>query len=221
MSPNPAPPQAPQNIRNTVADFICPIDSIANSQQGYTRHEAEKIRAGRGDDHELMRLVMGCVGADGDDGVIQADREAAAAFLEHFQVHAWEKSVGNIRNGHGDLGYSVQSFARHRQQHAPPSPSGYERELDELRAKLRMVVSHATGGHSQDIDAGVNDICVRISANRNAIYQAGKDRSLEEAAKVARAVFDANPGDNDSSSGSRAAAAGIEAAILTLKDHAR
>lgn len=54
-------PQAPQYIRDTVADFICPADSVANYQQGYRRHEAEEIRTGRGDDHELMRLVMGCV----------------------------------------------------------------------------------------------------------------------------------------------------------------
>lgn len=135
-------PQAPQYIRDAVADFICPTDSIANYQQGYRRHEAEGIRAGRGDDHELMRLVMGCVGAVGDEGVIHADRDAAAAFLEHFQVHAWEKSVGNIRNGHGDLGYSVQAFRRHRQKHAPPSPSSYERGLEDARqVALGAVIS--------------------------------------------------------------------------------
>ena len=55
--------------------------------------------------------------------------------------------------------------------------------VDELRAKMRMIVSHATGGSFSDIDASVNDICVRITANRNHIYQAGKDAALAESSK--------------------------------------
>ena len=61
--------------------------------------------------------------------------------------------------------------------------SGLLDELDSLKHKLRMIVSHATGGSCQDIDLSVNDICVRISANRNVIYQAGKDAAHAKAGK--------------------------------------
>lgn len=53
--------------------------------------------------------------------------------------------------------------------------------VEQLRAKLRMIVSHATGGDSQDIDASINDICVRITETRNHVYQAGKERGKREA----------------------------------------
>jgi hypothetical protein len=48
-------------------------------------------------------------------------------------------------------------------------------DVERLRHKLRMIVSHATGGHSQDIDASINDICVRISENRNHVFAHGKE----------------------------------------------
>lgn len=49
---------------------------------------------------------------------------------------------------------------------------------DDLRHKLWMIISHATGGQLSnlgDVDRSTNDICVRISAFRSKLYQAGKD----------------------------------------------
>lgn len=51
-----------------------------------------------------------------------------------------------------------------------------------LRGKLRSVVSHATGGSSQDIDEGLNDICVRISRHRNDVWNTALEKGRTEAA---------------------------------------
>jgi hypothetical protein len=48
-----------------------------------------------------------------------------------------------------------------------------KREVDELKAKLKNVVSHATGGAVQDINLPLNELCVRITQRSNEIYQAG------------------------------------------------
>jgi hypothetical protein len=49
---------------------------------------------------------------------------------------------------------------------------------DTAANKLQMVISHATGGSCSDVSLSTNDICVQITANRNMIYQAGKDAAL-------------------------------------------
>lgn len=47
--------------------------------------------------------------------------------------------------------------------------------------KLRMIVSHASGGNLQyDPKMTVNDICVEISKHHNKVYQAGKDAVLRD-----------------------------------------
>lgn len=48
-------------------------------------------------------------------------------------------------------------------------------KAENLRHRLRMIVSHATGGQDMPEDASVNDICVEITRVRNTVYQAGKD----------------------------------------------
>jgi hypothetical protein len=58
-------------------------------------------------------------------------------------------------------------------------------DVEALRAKLRMIVSHATGGSSQDIDAYTNDICVRITENVNRIYAHGQEAALSTARETA------------------------------------
>lgn len=58
------------------------------------------------------------------------------------------------------------------------TPSSEGGKVAGLRQKLRMVVAHATGGDLNDIDLPINDLCVKISACRNHIYQAGKDAAL-------------------------------------------
>jgi len=55
------------------------------------------------------------------------------------------------------------------------------KELEEARAKMRMIVSHASGGWTQDIEQSTNDICVQISANRNTVYEAGIEKGRKEA----------------------------------------
>jgi hypothetical protein len=51
------------------------------------------------------------------------------------------------------------------------------RVVDEAEHKLRMVVSHASGGHLDlaERPLSLNDICVEISQHHNRIYQGGKD----------------------------------------------
>lgn len=51
--------------------------------------------------------------------------------------------------------------------------------VEDLRHRLMMIVSHATGGCSQDIDRSVNDICCDITRHRNAIYLTGKESALQ------------------------------------------
>lgn len=52
----------------------------------------------------------------------------------------------------------------------------------DVEHKLRMIVSHATGGSSQDIDASVNDICVAITRMRNKVWEGGRESAFREAA---------------------------------------
>jgi len=104
--------------------------------------------------------------------VTQPDREAAASRADRLGLPTIAKGM---RAGQYDGCENVQDFARHRLASTPsPVAAVPVGEVDELRHKLRMIVSHATGGASQDIDCSVNDICVAISANRNLVYQAGK-----------------------------------------------
>lgn len=102
--------------------------------------------------------------------VIQDDREAASKFYPY--CNSTEMITGAL-----DSDKLVQSFAAHRLH-----STDFERGLEH---KLRMIVSHATGGGSQDIDESTNDICVRISAMRSRLYLDGKARGLEAGAKMA------------------------------------
>lgn len=83
---------------------------------------------------------------------------------------------------------------------APVEPGA----VDDLRHRLKMIVSHATGGASQDIDASVNEICVRISQARNLVWEGGVEHGLKQVAspvepgadmveKVAAIIRDYNP----------------------------
>ncbi len=67
------------------------------------------------------------------------------------------------------------------------TPRPVEGEVDRLRHKLWMVACHATGGgipKIEGIDRSTNEICVQITASRNAIYQAGKDAALARPVKA-------------------------------------
>lgn len=79
--------------------------------------------------------------------VTQADRDAAAEMLERMNVHAWEKSVGHIRAGNADAGYSVQAFAKHRLASTrPSSPASVEVErLREACMKQNEVICQTLG----------------------------------------------------------------------------
>jgi len=67
------------------------------------------------------------------------------------------------------------------------SPMNAVREGEELRGKLRMIVSHATGGASQDIDASINDICVEITRRVNRVWEHAQEAEREACAKVVEA----------------------------------
>jgi hypothetical protein len=58
-------------------------------------------------------------------------------------------------------------------------------EKADLESKFRCVVSHATGGNFQDIDASLNEISVRISQFRTQLWgQAKQSGAKEERAKL-------------------------------------
>ena len=58
-------------------------------------------------------------------------------------------------------------------------------EKANLEGKFRCVVSHATGGNFQDIDASLNEISVRISQFRTQLWeQAKQSGAKEEKAKL-------------------------------------
>jgi UDP-N-acetylglucosamine transferase subunit ALG13 len=62
-------------------------------------------------------------------------------------------------------------------------------EVDELRQKLRMIISHASGGHLSnpgDIDRSVNDICVEISRHHNHIWEHAQEVARATLAKVTK-----------------------------------
>ena len=65
-------------------------------------------------------------------------------------------------------------------------------DVEQLRHKLRMIVSHATGGMSQDIDASVNDICVEISRSKNEVWKHAQEVALRDA-KADDVVGDERP----------------------------
>ena len=113
--------------------------------------------------------------------VTQADRDAAADTLFHVDGDPF---VAHIRDGMEDDSYLVQAFARHRLSHSTPGDAEV-REAGDLKHKLWMIISHATGGelsNEADVDRSTNDICVRISAFRNKLYQAGKDAAASSLA---------------------------------------
>lgn len=75
-------------------------------------------------------------------------------------------------------------------------PHPAEAELAKLRTKMRMIVSHATGGATSDIDLPTNEIAVRITRKVNIVWEAGiakseaqlveaRNAALEEAAVIA------------------------------------
>lgn len=54
---------------------------------------------------------------------------------------------------------------------------------ERAEADRRMIVSHATMGGTDGQEMGLNEICVRITAVRNEIYQEGKARAALPEAK--------------------------------------
>lgn len=66
-------------------------------------------------------------------------------------------------------------------------------EIEELRQKLRMIISHASGGalhKTEDLNRSVNDICVEISRHKNDIYAQGKEIGFKAGFTHPRAVKD-------------------------------
>lgn len=54
--------------------------------------------------------------------------------------------------------------------------------IEALQAKMRMIISHASGGHlskPEDIDRSTNDICVEISRHHNRIWEQAPSLSKE------------------------------------------
>lgn len=52
------------------------------------------------------------------------------------------------------------------------------KEYQELRQKLRMIISHASGGRLskvEDLDRSTNDICVEISKHHNRIWEHARE----------------------------------------------
>jgi hypothetical protein len=54
-------------------------------------------------------------------------------------------------------------------------------EVEALRHKLLMIVSHASGGSLQDIDLSTNDISVEISRHVSRVYEEGKKTGATKA----------------------------------------
>jgi UDP-N-acetylglucosamine transferase subunit ALG13 len=77
-------------------------------------------------------------------------------------------------------------------------------EVEDLRGKLRMIISHASGGSLSkpaDVDRSINDICVEISRHKNEIWDQAQKSALakartlsipsdQEVEKVARAIYE-------------------------------
>jgi UDP-N-acetylglucosamine transferase subunit ALG13 len=64
-------------------------------------------------------------------------------------------------------------------------------EVEQLRAKMRMIISHASGGHlskPEDIDRPTNDIAVEISRHNNRIWEHAQEAALRDAATNSEAV---------------------------------
>lgn len=60
---------------------------------------------------------------------------------------------------------------------AIPKTTTYN-EIENLKHKLRMIISHASGGHLSkptDLNRSVNDICVEISRHHNRIWQHARE----------------------------------------------
>jgi hypothetical protein len=57
--------------------------------------------------------------------------------------------------------------------------------VESLRQKLRMIISHASGGHlsePEDVDRSTNDIAVEISRHNNRIWEHAQEAALRDAA---------------------------------------
>jgi len=74
-------------------------------------------------------------------------------------------------------------------QSAPPklSPEPTVAMVEDLRARMRMIVSHATGGAGVDIDSPINTICVRITQRVNRVWEAAQEAALAAAQPATRA----------------------------------
>jgi hypothetical protein len=66
-------------------------------------------------------------------------------------------------------------------------------EVEQLRAKMRMIISHASGGHlskPEDIDRPTNDIAVEISRHHNRIWEHAQESATNSEAVSELAVAD-------------------------------
>jgi len=85
---------------------------------------------------------------------------------------------------------AMLEFANLHRTAAPVQPPAVDAP-DNLKHKIWMIISHATGGelsNEADVDRSTNDICVRISAFRNKLYQAGKDAAAVDAELIRKAL---------------------------------
>jgi hypothetical protein len=65
--------------------------------------------------------------------------------------------------------------------------------VEQLRGKLRMIISHASGGHlsePEDIDRSTNDIAVEISRHHNRIWEHAQESATNSEAVSELAVAD-------------------------------
>ncbi len=74
-----------QFVLNQVADFIYPPGNIDNSKQGYPKHQAEQIRAGKENGNELVQLCA---------RVALEAREEAAKIADEYSTARWRASKG-------------------------------------------------------------------------------------------------------------------------------
>lgn len=98
-----------------------------------------------------------------DAPITDAEREAAANFLEYYRVHAWEKSVANIRAGKADKSHSVQAFANH----AAAAVAEERALIERLRKRIAALEHHIKDNRSRSyaflsqVDADEADIIER------------------------------------------------------------
>ncbi len=149
------------------------------------RHLSREGVGMRDRDRQYHALLIAMLDQVRDEGGDMMRALNAAAIQASAVLSAPEDGAGEALVESGHLGWDADGMCDDHYAFACPKCALQPDKLGEdWRHKLRMVISHASGGHlseETDADRPLNDICVQISQHHNRIWQGALDKAAREA----------------------------------------